>query len=384
MVGSQRKVIENKNVGEDNSRQAMVEAHGTETDSPQFLLYGTNGYTGELTARLAVERGLKPILAGRNADAIRSLADQLDLPWRTFSLDEPGSIDAAIADVVVVLHCAGPFWRTSSPMVDSCLRTGTHYLDITGEIEVFEALARRNDEACSANVMLLPGAGFDVVPTDCLAAHLHQKLPTATHLMLAFNTVGGFSRGTLTTAIEQMGRGASGMVRRDGALVSVPPVWKTREVDFGNGPTQAMTIPWGDVATAYHSTGIPNIEVYMAAPKPMIQFAKFGQLASRPMRFRTVQNVVIKCIGLGTTGPSTSARHKGEAFVWGMVKDEGSGEKAEATLHTPETYTLTALASLSMVERILGGNAPSGYQTPASAYGADFVLTIEGVDRTDG
>src|SRR5918911_4546585 len=229
-----------------------------------FLIYGANGYTGKLIAHTARERGLRPILAGRDRGAIDALAAELLLEKRVFALDDSEAMDAALSEVAAVLHCAGPFSRTSRPMADACLRTRAHYLDITGEAAVIESLAARDHEAREAGVMLLPCVGFDVVPTDCLAAHLKRRLPSATKLALAIYGMSRISRGTATTMVENINRG--GLVRRDGKLTSVPAAWKTREIDFGTGPLTATTIPWGDVATAYYSTGIPNIEVYAAIP----------------------------------------------------------------------------------------------------------------------
>src|SRR4051795_5180707 len=172
-----------------------------------FLVYGANGYTGQLIAELARERGERPILAGRSEDKVRPLAERLGLPWRAFDLGHPD-----LHDVQLVLHCAGPFSATSRPMVDACLTARAHYLDITGEVEVFEAVLARDAEARERGVVLLPGVGFDVVPSDCLAALLHRKLPSATRLELAFATQGRASPGTLKTTVESLPRG--GVVRR--------------------------------------------------------------------------------------------------------------------------------------------------------------------------
>src|SRR5262245_5159622 len=199
-----------------------------------FLVYGANGYTGELAVRLAVQRGLRPILAGRSDTTITALAQELRLDHRIFRLDDPAAVDAGLAGVRAVLHCAGPFAHTYRAMAEACLRTKTHYLDVTGEIVVFEALAARDAEAKAAGVMLMPGVGFDVVPSDCLAVHLKQRLPNATHLALGFHTTGRTSRGTATTIVENLGK--PGAVRRDGILTPVPPAWKTRTIDFGTGP----------------------------------------------------------------------------------------------------------------------------------------------------
>src|SRR4030095_286954 len=132
----------------------------------QFLIYGANGYTGELITRYAVERGMKPILAGRNAIAIEELAKKHHLDYRVFSLDETSRLDATLAEVDLVLHCAGPFSLTARKMVEACLRNRKHYTDITGEIAVFEMMAALDDKARASGVMVMPGVGFDVVASD--------------------------------------------------------------------------------------------------------------------------------------------------------------------------------------------------------------------------
>jgi short subunit dehydrogenase-like uncharacterized protein len=345
-----------------------------------WLLYGANGYTGELAARLAVARGHWPILAGRSADAVCALSDELGLERRLFSLEEPRRIDEALGGMSLVLHCAGPFSRTSKPMADACLRTRTHYLDLTGEVEVFEALAARDLEARAAGVMLLPGCGFDVVPSDCLAVHLKGRLPGARRLALAYGGFGRISRGTATTAIEGLGRG--GLVRRGGALTPVPSAWKTRRVDFGEGPRTAVTIPLGDVTTAWHSTGIPDIELYFAAPAGLRALAVASRYLGPVLGSEPVRRFLTARVRSGPAGPAEEERRRGRGFVWGEVEDD-EGRRAASRLATPEGYTFTARAALAVVERVLSGQAPAGFQTPGKAYGPDFVLGLEGVSRTD-
>lgn len=345
-----------------------------------FLLYGANGYTGNLIAREAVKRGMRPVLAGRDREKIVPLSQELGLEHRVFSLDDGAALDAALGEVVAVLHCAGPFSRTSKPMAEGCLRTGTHYLDITGEVTVFESLAARKDEALRAGVMLLPGVGFDVVPSDCLAAHLKRRLPKATKLALAIRGLGRISHGTATTMVENINRG--GIVRRDGRLTPVPTAWKRREIDFGTGPVTAITIPWGDVATSFYSTGIPNIEVYAAVPattrRMMIVSRVFGSLlGTAPM-----QRFLKRRIKAQPPGPSDAERARGKSFVWGEVTDD-AGERKVSRLVGPEGYTLTVMTALEIVKLVLDEKAPAGFQTPSLAYGADLILNIDGVVRED-
>jgi short subunit dehydrogenase-like uncharacterized protein len=345
-----------------------------------YLIYGVNGYTGDLIARESARRGHRPVLAGRNADAVRALAEELGLEHRIFALDDGRAVDEALKGMTAVLHCAGPFVRTSRPMADGCLRAKAHYLDITGEVEVFERLAARDAEARAAGVMLLPGVGFDVVPSDCLAAHLKRRLPSATHLVLAFHSVGGLSRGTATTMIENFHRG--GLIRRRGVLRPVPAASKTRQVDFGRGPRTVVSIPWGDVATAYYSTGIPNIEVYTTATSPLLLVMRASRLLRPLLASSAVQSFLKRRVRAGAPGPTAEQRARGRTVFWGEVTDE-TGGRAESRLHGPEGYTLTMLTALAAVEKVLAGSAPAGFQTPSKAYGPDFVPGIEGVTRED-
>src|SRR5262245_9578732 len=168
----------------------------------KWLLYGANGYTGELIAREAVRRGLKPILAGRNTARIRALAKELGCEARAFSLGDQTATLIALQDVSAVLNCAGPFSATAGLMMQACLVSHVHYLDITGEIDVFELANKLGEKAQRARILLCPGVGFDVVPTDSVAAKLKEALPDATHLVLAFEGKGRPSVGTQKTLIE--------------------------------------------------------------------------------------------------------------------------------------------------------------------------------------
>jgi short subunit dehydrogenase-like uncharacterized protein len=347
-----------------------------------FLLYGANGFVGREAARLAVQRGLKPILAGRNAAQVQALATELHLPCRVFGLDDPTAMDKALKEVTVVLHCAGPFIYTAKPMVDGCLRTGVHYLDISGAIFDLEAVVRRDEEAKARRVMLLPGAGFDVVPTDCLALHLKHRLPAATHLALAFYSQGStkLPPGTLNTLLDSIPRQKPGViVRRNGALESVP-AGKWRMIDFGDGPVRALGLTWGDVFTAFYTTGIPNIEEYMVQSEQQSRGLRALRRLGPLVRLAVVRNFLRSKI---PSGPTPEERDKTRTHVWGEVEDD-QGHKAVSRLHGPEAGVIwTALAALSVVRRVLAGEAPPGFQTPALAYGADFVMECEGVTRED-
>ncbi|MFC3477628.1 saccharopine dehydrogenase family protein [Halobacterium litoreum] len=343
-----------------------------------LLVYGAYGYTGELVAEEAIERGLDPVLGGRNATKLDRVGARLDCETRTFRV-----ADAAreLDDVDVVLNCAGPFVETAEPFADACIDAGADYLDVTGEIPVFESLARRDGDATEAGVAVLPGVGFDVVPTDCLAAHLAGRLPDATHLSLGFEPHGGLSPGTAATVLGQLGDG--GAIRRDGRLVSVPPGHRQRRIDFGNGERSAVTIPWGDVSTAYRSTGIPNVDAYVPMPKNARRAMRAARYLGPVLSADPVSDALQSLARRFVSGPDEAERDAGRAYVWGEVRNEETGESAVSRLVTPETYALTVDAATTAAERALDGDAPPGYQTPSTAYGADFVLELDDVTRTD-
>jgi short subunit dehydrogenase-like uncharacterized protein len=347
-----------------------------------FLIYGSYGYTGRLILDLALREGLHPILAGRSEKKLRAQAEKHNLDYRAFSLDEAEKLDSALREVDAVLHCAGPFVHTYRQMAEACLRTQCHYVDISGEIPGFEALAALDNQAKAAGIMLLPGAGFDVVPSDCLAAHLKQRLPAATHFRLFLRGVGaGVSRGTAKSAIENMHR--QGMIRRDGQLVRVPPAWNVCEQDFGRGYVKVVSVGWGDVSTAYYSTGIPNIETYFAVPELTITFIRSMRALGPLLYNRPVKNILKSLITLfSPPGPKEARRKRALAIFVGEVTDQ-SGGRATSKLTTPEGYTCTALTTVEIMKRILNGEYKPGFQTPSLAYGKDFIMQFEGVKREE-
>jgi len=330
-----------------------------------WMIYGANGYTGELIAREAVRRGHRPLLAGRNAKTIEPLARELGCQWRAFPLERP-----RLDGVSLVLHCAGPFIHTAMPMVRACLAAGAHYLDITGEIAVFESIFALDDEAKRAGVTLLPGVGFDVVPTDCLAAMLAERLPDADELWLAFYGAGtSLSRGTMKTMIEGLHEG--GAIRENGRIKRVPMAYDVREIPFSCGPRMAMTIPWGDVATAWRTTGIPNIRVYNAAsPRAIARVKRMARLFSL-LRFRPLRRL-LQLVANRRTGPPEKARAAARMYLWGRAARR-DGTEVTMTMETPEGYAFTVLSAVRAVERVLEGGVATGSLTPARAFGAGFV-----------
>lgn len=350
-------------------------------EQPSFLLYGANGYTGELIARFANEYGLQPILAGRNKQAIETLANKLNLPYSIADLTDSAALKNILQGVKLVVHSAGPYDLTAKPMIEACIQTNTHYIDLNGDTDVFETLQTYNQIAKEKNIMILPGAGFDVVPTDCLSMWLKNRLPDANHLEIAFVILGShLSRGTSITTLQKIGM--PGAVRKDGKLLPEPVGKRGMWIDFPASKQKLfmMSIPWGDISTAYFSTGIPNIETYTGINKATWLFLKAQGLFNWLLRTKFIHAIIRGIINSKSAGPDDKKRNKAISLIWGRVTNP-HGQSLSARMHCPEAYSLTAHTVLLISKKILEGNFKPGYQTPASAYGEDLIMEIKGVTR---
>jgi len=345
--------------------------------STRWMIYGAYGFNGEAIAREAVVHGMEPILAGRDRSKVRLLADELGCEARVFDLSDPHRIVENLDGISAVLNCAGPFSSTAVSVMDACVKAGSHYLDITGEISVIEAAAQRGPRAAEASIVLMPAVGFDVVPSDCLAAKLLKALPDATHLQLAFAGTGTISRGTARTMFENIPRG--GRARVDGKIIRVPLVWKTKDVPFPDGTRPAVTIPWGDVATAWYSTGIPNIEVYTAMSRGGIRllrlFEPFLFLMKIPLP-SMLKRLLLRSFMFDSKKNEPPG---GKGSLWGCAWNDDGGS-VEATLSTVGPYRLTVLTALGALDRLLTDTPRPGFLTPSMAFGDDFILTIPGTE----
>lgn len=346
-----------------------------------FIIYGCYGYTGQLICHLAVAKGLKPVIAGRNEVRVKELAQKLGLDYRVFDAEDIESVKEQIKDFKILLNCAGPFVHTAPLMAQACLKTQTHYLDITGEYQVFEHMFSLDKEAIEAKVMLMSGVGFDVVPTDCLSLYLKESLAGATSLELALYTQGGkLSHGTAITVTENLGEPTK--IRKAGKLISVPNGQITKEITIEGKTLTGVAISWGDISTAYRTTRIPDITVFNILPEKLIRSMRMSNYIGFLLRTRLVKNYLIDRIRKRPAGPDENQRKQATTVVWGKVKNAMGGQR-EAVLSLPEGYTLTAETAVEIVKRILAKEPTYGARTPAKEFGKDFIMQFEGVSRKD-
>ena len=326
--------------------------------SGRLLIYGASGYTGQLVAKAAKAAGLDIVLAGRDSAKLATLAAQLDLPYRAFAVDDTQALHAALGGCAAVLNCAGPFVATAKPMMEACLATGAHYLDITAEFNVYALAESLSHAAEQAGVMLLPGVGWDVVPSDCLAAHAVAQVQDPQRLRIALQVAGSMSRGSAISAGEII---AVGLLVRENGQITPKPDAQPAEFNFGEGYVECFPLSFGDLVTAWRSTGVPNIEMFVH-----VTGAAFpqGDLSALP------------------DGPSQEERdaNRARAIVEVLGAD---GSLASAMIETVNGYSYTPLAAAQAARRILGGDHRPGFQTPATVFGADFAATIPGTVITD-
>ena len=345
-----------------------------------WMIYGAYGYSGQLAVQEAVLRGMTPVLAGRNRDRLLSLADRLGLESRCFELGDPDQVALNLQGISVLLNCAGPFSTTCVPMVKACFTSGTDYLDITGEIEVFEYMAGLNLKAREAGISICPGVGFDVIPTDCLAAVLKMELPTAKNLALGFFCKSGVSPGTAKTVLESLKY--KGRIRKNGAITTVAIVSRVRKIDFGHGLINTVSVPWGDVSSAYYTTRIPNIIVYSPVPKVAVIPLKLLRIFRFVLALEMVENVLKQQVEKRLKGPRPEELRAGGARVWGEVSD-GRGNIVQGRFTTCHPYIYTARGSVGVAEKILKGkdNITPGFYTPSKLMGPHYAKTVLGTTR---
>lgn len=350
------------------------------TSTSKWMIYGATGYTGRLIAAKALELGERPTLAGRNPDKVRAMAEALDLPWAAFSVDDTDAVQAALKDQALVLSVAGPFSATAEKMMNACIETGTHYLDVTGEIAVFELAAGLGQKAEAAGVTLLPGVGFDVVPSDCLAAHTAARASQPVSLRIAIKGLGGPSQGTAKTAVEALGSGT--LARKNGTITSFRAGKLQRNFDLGVGDEPFLGVSWGDVSTAYYSTGIGDIEVYFPNAGPVKSMTAMSRFFGPVMASGMVKNFLKKQIEKMPAGPTDAERERDTSILLAEVTD-ADGSTYRSLLETPNGYTLTAESAVECVLKKLEGVGAAGFQTPSLAFGADFATTLESTRLTD-
>jgi short subunit dehydrogenase-like uncharacterized protein len=344
----------------------------------RILIYGGTGYTGRLIAEHARNAQRAPVIAGRTAHRVQALAAELALPGRVITLDEPEAIDDALGDVAVLINAASPYARTARPLIEACLRTRTHYLDITGELPIFQGAASYDEAARERGIMIMPGVGLGIVASDCLALHVAGRVPNAKYLRIAVLRPDSFSRGSIRSALGLSNSHVT--IRRNGRLISMPVGRLQRAFDFGDGARESVAVSWADVFTAYYSTGIRNIEAYFEANLASRAFYQLGAGLADALRLAPVERWLDAVVRALPDGPSSQRRQMERCVIVAEVEDSWR-QRSCARLETPDGYSFTAEAATEIATRAGRGDFRPGFQTPARVYGADLIFEFKGTRR---
>ncbi len=343
------------------------------------MIYGAYGYTGKLIAQEAKNRGHSPLLAGRSAEKLVPVAENFNLDYKILDLKDNENLVKILKKVDLVFHAAGPYKYTSEPMVKACLKTKTNYVDITGEVQVFEQNFKYDKKAIEEKVSIISGVGFDVVPTDCLAKYVSDKLSNPISLDLGITAMSNPSPGTLKTMLEYFHTGQ--LIRRDGELIRLKKD-NIRKIRFSDKERLVRPVTWGDLATAYRTTRIPNITTYMPLPKKFPNLLQSIGVSAKDMNENEESKKKVKeWIEKNIHGPDQVKRETYRCYLWAQVTNN-KGENAQAWVETMESYRFTAVAGVRCVEKLLELE-PIGVLTPALAFGADFLLEIPETIRID-
>lgn len=347
-----------------------------------WLLYGAYGYTGKLIIEEAIQKGNTPVIAGRNPEKLIPLSKESGLDYRVFDLSNQNEINRNIKDFKVIFNAAGPFEKTSLPIVKGCIKVGSNYLDITGEIGVFEQNFTFNEAAIEKEIAIISGVGFDVVPSDCLAKYASEKIPNATHLKLGIAGMSGFSRGTLKTFLSNIPYGT--IIRKNGKLLTLPLGKNPIKIPFMDKERLCYPISWGDISTSYRSTNIENIRVYMSLPNYFKYFTgSLEPIIRKLFNVDPVRKIVSSWIENNIEGPTKRKRQTAHSYLWAKIRNKDGGS-FEAWLKTIEPYRLTAISAIKCIKIIQNASTPiKGALTPSQAFGKDFIMEFPDTKRVD-
>lgn len=346
----------------------------------RILIYGATSYTGRLIAKRARHLRQAPIVAGRNAHRVGALADTLGMPARVCALDNPAALDQALADVGVVINAASPFAETAPALVEACLRTRTHYLDVSGELPTFETAYRYDSAAHKRGMMIMPGVGFMIVASDCLAMHVAALVPNAKYVRIGYLRPTSISRGTLRASLAMASSHVT--IRRNRQLTLVPASRLQRSFDYGDGERDSVAVSGADVFTAYYSTGINNIETYIEADFISRTLYQVTAGVAETLQFAPVRRWVDFVAQAWPEGPSETQRQHEKCVVVAEAEDSWR-RRGCARLVTPNGYDFTAEAATTIARRVMRGDFRPGFQTPGKVYGPNFVIGLAGSQRTE-
>ncbi len=343
----------------------------------KWMIYGAYGFTGSLLAKIAADKGFKPVLAGRDALKTKRLALSLGLDFKVFSLDEDSIIEKNLKDIDLLYNLAGPYCKTAPTMVEACLRTKTHYMDLTGDIEIYDFLYSLDKVAIENEILIMPGVGFNVIATECVAAHTVQKLSTCDHLDIVMATQAKPSKGTFKQMIALLPRGGYEIENHELKRRNIGK--SDIKIKYPDKRRTPFSIPIGELIACHKSLNIANIRVHYAMSSSWVRMTEtmidiIAKFSGKNYGKKVLSNFASNYI----KGPDETSMLHDKAYVYAKASSD-LGVYAETMIKTPEPYYFTALITLKVIQKVLDGEY-KGALTPVEAFGSSIIFEVEGVE----
>jgi short subunit dehydrogenase-like uncharacterized protein len=339
-------------------------------NTKRIMLYGATGFTAGLMIDALKSLPCELILAGRNANTVETLARKHTTTHTAFALDNLETTQRHLRGIDLVINCAGPFAQTALAIVNAALLTRTSYFDITGELSIFMRIHHHHDAAIAKGITLIPGLGFDIAPSDCLAALLARRVKNPSSLTLAIATKNTrVSHGTLKTVVLESKNQV--IARREDGIKNYDDLSLSRDIVINGKPRHCMRAPLGDLFCAHLSTGISNIDTFVAIPKNLAKFSRLLPLLSKLGQNNFAHMLIERAIESLPNGPTLEQQQQGSAYIYGEVVG-ANGMTEKAVMKTKEPYVYTADLMVAGVRSWLDKGLHYGFLTPSQAFGAQF------------
>jgi short subunit dehydrogenase-like uncharacterized protein len=318
----------------------------------RIVLFGATGYTGRLVAASLVERGARPVLAGRNAESLAQLSDELGggFDIQTADVGRPETVRALVERGDVLVSTVGPFNRWGAPAVEAAIDAGAHYIDSTGEPpfirRVFEEWGPR---AKSAGAGLLTAFGYDYVPGNLAGAlALEEAGDRATRVAVGyfFSGRGGSPRDAMSGGTAASLTGVvleRHFAFRDGRIQGERPASRVRSFDFGGKKLTGISIGSSEhFGLPAANPALRDVDAYLGwfgpASRAMQVFSVAGQVPGVRQGFGALVNRMVKG---SSGGPDAEARAKTGSRFMAEAGDADGNVLARVEMRGPNGYTFT-------------------------------------------
>ena len=355
--------------------------------SGRIVLFGATGYTGDLTARALVDRGVRPVLAARSRERLDALSAELGgLETRLADVAAPGTLAGLVERGDVLVSTVGPFMRLGAPAVEAAIAAGAHYLDSTGEGPFIRSVFERHGPGAeAAGSGLVTAFGYDWVPGNLAAAlALREAGEDATSVDIGYFVSGSAGAGSASGGTRASVLGlmlAPGYAFRGGQLVTETAARRLRGFDLGGRRAEGVTVASSEAFTLHRlHPGLRDVNVYLGwagSLSRVVQAVSAGtSLLGRVPGAREAVGAILRPLVPGSTGgPDAEARSRVGSVVVAEAFDADGTRLAAVKLSGVNPYEFTAAMLAWGAQSAAGGGLQgAGALGPVDAFGLEALV----------